>query len=582
MKKIILLSLVFYQATAQDILWERSYGGKHAEFLYDAIPTPDYGFLLAGSSISDSNGNKTEANKGDLDYWVWKMDEKGTPEWQKSFGGNGVDLLQSVQLTRDGGFILAGTSSSDKSGDKKENCKGKEDFWIIKLDAKGGEIWQRTIGGSGQEKLLSIAQTSDGGFILGGTSSSNQSEPDETGVTDKYGKTEDSRGSLDYWIVKLDAKGEIKWQKTLGGQYADELKSIEQTQDKGYILGGYSNSPISGDKTQDNFGLNDYWIVKLDENGKEQWQRTIGGDLDDNLFALSQTKDGGFIVGGNSNSGATHSKSKSNENGTDFWVLKLDKIGNIQWQQIYNYGKRDILSSIVENPDGTFLIGGYAQSEAGSGKLGVGSKTPHPSGTPLKEGKDKEGINDYIALKIKATGEELWTQTVGSKGDEVLRKLFETRDGGYILAGTSIFPSFRGVPEGRGVSSSEGIAERRGVSSSGGVAESQSGSSNDRKSTMGGSDFWVVKLKDKEKKIKEKEKIEAIPNPAISYTNIIVTYEYQKGTATLFDLSGRTMQTIKLTGEKTIPVDLSNLPQGIYVIEVKTNVSTDGVKVIKK
>lgn len=531
---IFLPSLLF----SQDILWERSYGGKHAEFLYDAIPTPDYGFLLAGSSISNKNGNKTEANKGNLDYWVWKMDEKGSPEWQKSYGGNGVDLLQSVQLTSDGGFILAGISSSDKSGDKKENSKGKEDFWIVKLDAKGGEIWQRTIGGTGQEKLLSIAQTIDGGYILGGTSSSNKSEPDEKGVADKYGKSEDSRGSLDYWVVKLDNKGEIKWQKTLGGQYVDELKSIEQTNDKGYILGGYSNSPISADKTQDNFGLNDYWIVKLDEDGNELWQRTLGGDKDDNLFALSQTKDGGFIVGGNSNSGATNTKAQTNKNGTDFWVLKLDKIGNIQWQETYNYGKKDILSSIVENPDGTFLIGGYAQSELkGDGQKVLGKTTKS----------EKEGINDYIALKIKATGEEIWTQTVGSKGDEVMRKLFETRDGGYILAGTS-----------------KGQISR------------------DKNSNIGGSDFWIVKLKDKEKKEKDKYKIEAVPNPAISYTNVIVTYEYKDGTATLYDLNGRHLQSLILTGEKTIPMDLSNLPQGIYLIEVKTDVSTDGVKVIKK
>lgn len=525
---------------SQNILWENSYGGKHAEFLYDAIPTPDYGFLLAGSSISNKNGNKADANKGDLDYWVWKMDEKGTPEWQKSFGGNGVDVLQSVKLANDGGFILAGTSSSSISSDKKEACKGQEDFWIIKLDAKGNEIWQRTIGGSGQEKLLSIAQTKDGGYILGGTSSSNTSEPDEKGVIDKYGKSEDSRGSLDYWVVKLDTKGEIKWQKTLGGQYVDELKSIEQTNDKGYILGGYSNSPISGDKTQENFGLNDYWIVKLDEDGNELWQHTLGGDQDDTLFALTQTNDGGFIAGGNSNSGATNSKSKSNKKGTDFWVLKLGKSGAIEWQETYNHGEKDVLTSIVENTDGTFLIGGYAQSESVQ-------KSANNIQKSLGKKADKEGINDYIALKIKATGEEIWTQTVGSKGDEILKKLFETRDGGYILAGTSI-----------------GNASR------------------DKNTAIGGSDFWVVKLRDNEKKIEEKEKIEAIPNPAISFTNVIVTYEYLKGTATLFDLSGRSMQTIKLTGEKTIPVDLSNIPQGIYLIEIKTDVSTDGVKVIKK
>lgn len=540
-----ILSLVFLPSLlfSQDILWERSYGGKHAEFLYDAIPTPDYGFLLAGSSISNKNGNKSEANKGDLDYWVWKMDEKGTAEWQKSFGGNGVDLLQSVRITTDGGFILAGTSSSNLSADKKEACKGQEDFWIIKLDAKGKELWQRTIGGSGQEKLLSIAQTKDGGFILGGTSSSNASEPDEKGIVDKYGKSEDSRGSLDYWVVKLDTKGEIQWQKTLGGKYVDELKSIEQTLDEGYILGGYSNSPESGDKAQGNYGLGDYWIVKLDKEGNQLWQQTLGGDKDDNLFTLSQTKDGGFILGGNSNSGATNSKSKTNKNGTDFWVLKLDKIGTIEWQETYNYGKLDVLTSVVENQDGTYLIGGYAQSEAkskGQTVKGIGSKI-------AKDAKDKEGINDYIALKIKATGEEIWTQTVGSKGDEVLKRLFETRDGGYILAGTS-----------------KGQISR------------------DKNSNIGGSDFWIVKLKDKDKKEKDKQNIEAIPNPAITYTNAIVGYDYTKGTATLFDLSGRMISAVKLNGERTIPIDLTSLPQGIYLIEVKTDVSTDGVKVIKK
>lgn len=539
LKFIVLIG--FFSITnliAQDILWERSYGGKHAEFLYDAQPTADYGFILAGSSISNKNGNKSEASKGNLDYWIWKMDEKGSPEWQKSYGGNGVDLLLSVRITSDGGFILAGISNSSVSGDKKEASKGQEDFWIIKLDANGQEIWQRTIGGSGQEKLLSITQTKDGGYVLGGSSSSDKSEADEKGVVDKYGKKENSRGNLDYWVVKLDSKGEIEWDKTIGGKYVDELKSIEQTKDGGFILGGYSNSPESGDKSQKSFGLGDYWIVKLDKEGAIEWQETMGGDKDDNLFVLTQTNDGGFIAGGNSNSGTSNSKTKSNRNGTDFWVVKLNESGSILWQETYNYGKLDVLTSIVENPDGTFLIGGYAQSEAkfnSNKSLGKNIKT------------DKEGINDYVALKIKADGEEIWTQTVGSKGDELLKKLFETRDGGYILAGTS-----------------KGEVSR------------------DKNSFKGGSDFWIVKLRDKDKKHKDKENIEAIPNPTNTFTNAIVGYDYKKGTATLYDLSGRMINSVKISGERTIPMDLSGLPQGIYVIEVKTDVSTDGVKVIKK
>ena len=524
---------------AQDILWERSYGGKHAEYLFDAILTADYGFILAGSSISNKNGNKSEANKGDLDYWIWKMDEKGTPEWQKSFGGTGVDILYSVKNTNDGGFILAGTSSSNKSEDKKDDSKGQEDFWVIKLDAKGKELWQRTIGGTSQEKLLSVAQTKDGGFVLGGSSSSNKTLADSKGKLDEFGKAENSKGSLDYWVVKLDIDGKVEWNKTIGGKYVDELKSIEQTEDEGYILGGYSNSPVSGDKAEANVGQGDYWVVKLNKNGLIQWQRTLGGDKDDNLFALTQTKDKGFIVGGSSNSSATDTKNKTSKNGTDFWIVKLDEIGNVQWQETYDYGKYDMLSSIVENPDGTFLIGGYAQSEFKSKSTNVkGLKTTK---------KDEEGINDYIALKIKDNGEEIWTQTVGSNGDEVLKRLFETRDGGYILAGTS-----------------NGTISR------------------DKNSMKGGQDFWVVKLKDKDKKDKEKQNIEAIPNPASSYTNAIIGYDYKDGTVTLYDLNGRSLQTIKVDGERTVPVNLSGLPQGVYIIEVKTDVSKDGVKVIKK
>ena len=521
--------------TAQKILWEKSLGGKHAEYLYDAIATPDYGFILAGSSLSDKNGNKDESNKGDLDYWLWKMDEKGNLEWQKSFGGNKVDLLQSVALTYDGGFILGGTSSSDKGTVKTDACKGQEDFWIIKLNAKGQEMWQKTIGGSGMEKLLSIAPTKDGGYILGGTSSSDRN--DTKGIDDPYGKWENSKGNLDYWVVKLDSEGTVEWQKTLGGKYHDELKSIHQTLDGGFILGGYSNSPVSGNKTAPNFGLGDYWVVKLNEDGNVQWQQTYGGDGDDNLFSLIPTKDGGYLLGGNSNSGATNSKSKTNKSGTDFWVIKVDAIGLIQWQDTYDFGKYDVLTSLVENKDGSFLIGGYAQSELDSKQKST-AKTVKA---------DKEGISDYIALKIDAEGKERWSKTVGSKGDEVLRKLLETRDGGYLLAGTS----------------------------NGGI-------SRDKKTAKGGNDFWVVKLRDKEKEENERITLEAIPNPASSFTNVIITFEYKEGTATLYDLSGRSLQTIAITGERTVPIELNGLPQGIYVIEIKTDTEKGGVKVIKK
>lgn len=549
MKKNYLLLFLFYPLLihSQDILWEKSYGGKHADYLFDAQPTADYGFILAGSSLSSKTGNKNDNNHGDLDYWIWKMDEKGDLDWQKSIGGSGFDLLQSIKNTRDGGFILAGTSSSPKDFQKKDSCKGLTDFWVVKLDAKGEELWQRTLGGSGQDELVCAFQTKDGGYMLGGSSSSSpiinslHAPKVLDAKPDPYAKSEKSRGNMDYWIVKLNKVGEVEWQKTYGGEYADLLRSMEQTKDGGYILGGYSNSPQSGDKTEPNRGIGDYWIIKIDATGIIEWQNTYGSNGDDQLYVIHQTQDGGYIAGGNSNStqplttlGGTVG------NGTDYWILKLDEKGEVVWSKTYDFGKTDILTSLVENKDNTYLIGGYAQSENKHPTDGLVGKA---MGLVNKE---KTGINDYIALKIDEKGEELWKKTVGSAGEDILRKLIETRDGGYLMAGTS-----------------------------------NSSASKDKNGSIGGNDFWVVKLKDKTKLEKVKTDIEAIPNPAVTFTNIIIGYEYEKGTAMVVDMAGRILQQFPIT-DRTVPIDLSQYPEGIYVVNIKTNVKTDGIKVIKR
>lgn len=513
---------------AQDILWEKSYGGKHSDYLFDAQPTPDYGFILAGSSLSKKTGNKTDDGNGDLDYYIWKMDEKGNLDWQKSFGGSGADLLQSIRLTKDGGFILAGTSDSQKGVHKKDSCRGHEDFWIIKLNAKGAEQWQRTIGGSGQELLQSIIPTSDGGYIVGGSSSSNKSGKLHNGLDDLFGKKENSYGGLDYFVVKLDNKGEIEWQKSYGGQYADELRSIVQARDGGFLLGGSSNSPDSGNKNEKSYGESDYWILKLDQKGEVEWQKTYGGAGDDQLQSVLQSKDGNYLLAGSSSSGTGGNKNASNGKGSDFWLIKIDPIGEILWQETYDIGKADLLTTIQENADGSLLLGGHAQTEVSDSKK-----------------KDREGINDYVLIKTNDKGEEQWTQTVGSGGEDILRKAIETRDGGYLLAGTST-----------------GTASR------------------DRNSGQGRNDFWVVKLKDKKKKEEKKNPIEAYPNPTLQYSNVIVGYEFDKGTATVYDLMGRQLQQFEIT-DRTIPVDLGSMPEGIYIVEIRTNVQNDSVKIVK-
>lgn len=552
MKKLysLLLFLFFpFLIFAQDILWEKSYGGTHADYLFDAQPTADYGFILAGSSLSNKTGNKTDDNNGDLDYWIWKMNEKGDLSWQKSFGGSGFDLLQSIKNTRDGGFILAGSSSSGKGFQKNEDCKGITDFWVIKLDASGAEQWQRTIGGAGQDELLCAFQTKDGGYMLGGSSSSNPPVLSNTKIeagsitttkADLFNKSEKSRGNMDYWIVKLNKEGNIEWQKTYGGQYADILRSMEQTTDNGYILAGYSNSPISGDKTENNKGVGDFWIIKINDTGVIEWQNTYGAEGDDQPYVIHQTNDEGYIVGGNSNSkNALTTMGGIVNNGTDYWVLKLDKEGGVLWSKTYDFGKVDILTSLVENTDQSYLIGGYAQGENKRPREGLVGKAMG------MVGKEKDGINDYIALKIDAKGEEIWNKTVGSAGEDILRKLVETRDGGYLMAGTS-----------------------------------NSSASKDKNGSIGGNDFWVVKLKDKQKVEKVKSSIEAIPNPATTYTNVIVGYDFKNGTATLVDMTGRILQEFSINN-RTVPVNLSTYSEGIYIIKIKTDVKTESVKIIK-
>jgi hypothetical protein len=544
----LLLPLLTY---SQDILWEKSYGGQHADYLFDAQPTADYGFILAGSSASNKTGNKSDDSHGDLDYWVWKMTEKGELDWQKSFGGSGFDLLQSIKNTSDGGFILAGTSNSENSFQKNEPCKGLTDFWVIKLNASGDEQWQRTIGGNSSDELLCAFQTRDGGYILGGSSSSSplsisDTKPDAKSITttkaDLYSKSEKSRGNMDYWVVKLDKQGVIEWQKTYGGQYADLLKSMEQTTDNGFILAGYSNSSLSGEKTDSNKGIGDVWIIKINDVGEILWQNSYGAEGDDQPSVIHQTSDGGYIIGAISNSkNPLTSLGGIVGNGTDYWVLKIDEEGGVIWSKTYDFGKTDVLTSLVENKeDHTYLIGGYAQSETRAPREGIVGKLTN------KVVKEKDGINDYIALKIDEKGEELWKKTVGSAGEDILRKLVETRDGGYLMAGTS-----------------------------------NSGASKDKNSNIGSSDFWVVKLKDKTKIEKVKASIEAIPNPVSTYTNVIIGYDFTTGTASVVDMTGRILQNFSISS-RTIPVDLSAYAEGIYIIKIKTDVKTESVKVIKR
>ena len=188
-------------------------------------------------------------------------------EWQNSIGGDLDDILLSIQQTNDSGYVLGGYSTSNISGDKTESNLGGWDYWIVKADKAGVIQWENTIGGGSDDVMRSVGHTNDAGYVMGGRSDSNISGD----------KTENTQGGNDYWLVKAGSTGAIQWQNTIGGSADDVLQSIQQTTDSGYVMAGYSISNTSGDKTE-NAWLNtqDYWVIKADSLGVIQWQNTIG------------------------------------------------------------------------------------------------------------------------------------------------------------------------------------------------------------------------------------------------------------------------------------------------------------------
>lgn len=348
-----------------EIEWQKTIGGNNIDELKRVIQTADGGYLLGGYSESGATGDKTEAALGSIDYWVVKIDAVGEIEWQNTIGGSSIDELRALIQTTDGGYLIGGYSDSGVSGDKTETVSGISDFWVLKLDAVGEIEWQNTIGGNGIDRLNDLLQTSDGGYLLGGFS--------ESGISGD--KTEPSQGMSDYWVVKLDASGDITWQKTIGGSSTDELVSLIQTNDGGYLLGGYSNSGLSGDKSEPGLGSYDYWVVKLDTAGMITWQKTIGGSSDDRLYSLIQTTDGGYLTGGLSFSAISGNKTEPGFGSADYWIVGLDSAGTITWQKALGGTGTDYLYSLIRTLDDGYLAGGFSTSGVSGNKTepGMGS-----------------------------------------------------------------------------------------------------------------------------------------------------------------------------------------------------------------
>ena len=340
---------------AGNIEWENTVGGGNFDRFYSVEETPDGGYILGGQSLSGGGvGDKSESNMGGYDYWVVKLNSDGSVAWDNAYGGIGNDQLYNAQPTSDGGYILAGSSDTGLGGDKTDNKIGNTDFWIIKLDAAGNILWQNAVGGLMFDIAYSAYETADGDYIVAGTSTS--------GISGD--KTQANYGFVDYWVVKLDASGVVVWDKTFGGTSSEYLYSAIPTLDGGSILVGMADGGITGNKTEATNGLFDYWIIKLDALGNISWQNSIGGSGQDYVFVnpVAQTVDNGYIVAGYSQSVISGDKTEANTGSWDYWILKLTSTGSITWQTVLGGSGGDYVHAINTTADGGYIVGGFSYS----------------------------------------------------------------------------------------------------------------------------------------------------------------------------------------------------------------------------
>jgi PKD repeat protein len=334
--------------------WEKTFGGTGDDYFYVVKQTDDGGYLLGGNSDSQTSGDKTQNTwNSSFDFWIIKTDSLGNKQWDKDLGGNSTEYLYSIQQTNEGGYILGGYSNSVLGGDKTQTSKGLGDFWIVKTDSAGIKLWDRDLGGTSDERLNSVEQTSDGGYILGGFSSSGISGDKSTA----------NWGNSDYWIVKTDSLGIKQWDKDFGGTSTDYLYSLQQTSDEGYILGGISISGISGDKTQPTWGGSadyDFWIIKTDSLGTKQWDKDFGGTgSEDDFGNITQTYDGGYLMGGSSYSNISGDKTENNLSMEQSWVVKTDALGNLQWDKTLHTGGHDECGYALQTNDGCYAMANF-------------------------------------------------------------------------------------------------------------------------------------------------------------------------------------------------------------------------------
>ena len=385
----------------------KTLGGSKNESAQAVVNTTDGGYAILGHTQS-MDGDVTNKFNESYDYWILKYDSTNQIQWQKTYGGSADDRGTDITQTIDGGYAVIGKSKSS-DGEVSENA-GYDDFWMIKLDENGSITWDYSFGYAGSDVPYSIIQTSDNGFLVSGVLDVSASN----GQGNRASSTQRRHAGGDYWVIKLNANGIKEWSNYYGGAFTDTAYDAIQTADNSYIVVGSSDSAdvdISNNK-----GSYDFWAIKISETGTLIWEKSYGGDQVDEAHAISKTADGNYIIVGDTRSNDLDIS--QNNGAADLWIIKITPEGDLIWEKTLGGSSFDVGRAISKTQDNGFLISGSSRSTNGNLT-------------------DNKGQNDAWVVKINNSGNLEWQKTIGGSEVDFFYDAVELNDQTIIAVGDS-------------------------------------------------------------------------------------------------------------------------------------------------
>ena len=379
-------------------------GGSDNDSGQSVIATTDGGYAILGFTQSN-DGDINDKLDESFDYWVIKCNAQNTIEWQKTYGGSDNDRGQTIIQTQDGGYAIVGSSAS-ADGDVTEN-HGAQDFWLAKLDVQGHLSWQKSYGFQGNDIGISVIQTNDSGYLLTGvldvTASGGQ------GNTSRH--TQRHAGG-DYWAIKVDASGSLEWSRYFGGNFTDTPEGIVQIEDDGFIIAGGSDSEDTD--ISSNIGSYDFWVIRIAADGDLVWEKSFGGEEIDEAKAMTRSSDGNFVILGETRSNSVDVS--SNNGAADLWLIKISAQGNLIWEKSLGGSSFDVGRAMSITQDNGFLLAGSSRSSDG-------------------DVSENKGQNDAWAVKVNSNGDIEWERTIGGSNIDLAHGIAELSDGSVIVVG---------------------------------------------------------------------------------------------------------------------------------------------------